>query len=242
MANGGILTVEARNVDLDDGYADIHVDVTAGPHVMLSVSDTGIGMDAATRERIFEPFFTTKEVGQGTGLGLATVYGIVKQSGGHIWVYSEPSRGSSFKVFLPISDVGVPDRAPAEPPSPTRGGKETILLVEDDAAVRRYMTVALGRYGYTVVSTSSGDEALAAADGQRFDLVISDIVMPGMSASELASRLRAKSPRLRILYMSGYTEDTIVHRGVLDPGVAFLGKPFSAEALARKVRETLEAP
>lgn len=240
MPVGGTITIEASNVNLDGAYAEHHIDVVPGPHVLLAVSDTGVGMDAGTRERIFEPFFTTKAVGEGTGLGLATVYGIVKQSGGHIWVYSEPGKGTTFKTYFPrVATTAA--TVPASPPREVRRGQETILLIEDDAAVRAFMTIALERLGYTILGAQSGNEALRMADGQAIDLLISDIVMPGMPVADLVAQFRVRYEKLRVLYISGYTEDTIVNRGVLEPDVAFLGKPFSTEMLGRKVREVLEA-
>jgi two-component system cell cycle sensor histidine kinase/response regulator CckA len=243
MPRGGTLTIEAENVDLDANYAAGHAEVIPGQYVVLSVTDSGVGMDEATRARLFEPFFTTKELGKGTGLGLATVYGIIKQSGGHIWAYSEPDHGTVFKIYLPRVD------APVEAPVEARGagepsrGAETVLVVEDDLAVRRLVQIVLQRRGYRVIAAASATDALErlASPDQRIDLLITDIVMPGMSGVELAKRAADLLPGLKVLFASGYTEDTIVHHGMLDPGVPFLQKPFAPNQLAERVRAELDA-
>ena len=245
MPRGGRLTLETANVTLDEKFAAAYATVQPGPHVMLAVSDTGVGMDAALQTRLFEPFFTTKERGKGTGLGLSTTYGIVKQSGGSIWVYSEPGLGTTFKIYLPRCEEeleGVEREAPPAPLS-TRSGSETVLLVEDEAEVRRLVDRLLRMQGYAVLPAATPAEAVAAARASgRIDLLVTDVIMPGMNGRELANLLASECPRLRVLYMSGYTDAAIAHQGILPPGTAFLSKPFTPDALARKVREVLDAP
>ncbi len=242
MPAGGRLTIETRNVDLDAAYAAEHRAVVAGPYVVIAVSDTGSGMSAETQSHMFEPFFTTKEVGKGTGLGLATVYGIVKQSGGSIWVYSELGHGTTIKVYLPRVDEPAEPLASSAPADPeSLRGTETILLVEDEPAVRGVARQVLARQGYTVLEAPDGQTALAMVDGggPRVDLVLTDVVMPGMSGRTLVDQLASRCPGLRVLYMSGYTDDAIVRHGMLEPGLAYLQKPFRPDALVRKVREVL---
>ena len=244
MPNGGKLTIETQNVDLDQEYVRGHLSAQPGPFVMLAVSDTGVGMDAATQARIFEPFFTTKETGKGTGLGLATVYGIVKQSGGWIWVYSEPGDGTTFKIYFPRAAEPAAPAAPSPAPPVSVRGSETVLLVEDDEMIRTLVPKVLKANGYTVLVAANGREAERVA-GQHdgpIHLLMTDVVMPGMSGREVAQRLAAARAGIRVLYLSGYTDDAIVHHGVLEPGVAFLQKPFTPAVLGRKVREVLDRP
>jgi len=242
MPRGGKLTIETATVDLDAGYAWEHGTVEPGRYVMLAVTDTGVGIDRAAQARLFEPFFTTKEFGKGTGLGLATVYGIVKQSGGYIWVYSEPGRGATFKVYLPrVEQAGEPVAAP-QPPARALGGTETILLAEDEAAVRNLARRVLEKHGYKLLLAATGRDGVQVAEQHAapIDLLVTDVVMPEMGGRELAQRLTARQPGLKVLFLSGYTDDAIVHHGVLDAGVAFLQKPFKPDDLVRKIREVLD--
>ena len=243
MPQGGKLTLETRNIDLDSSYTLEHSLVKPGPYVQLTVSDSGIGMDEETQAHAFEPFFTTKPRGQGTGLGLAMVYGTVKQSGGFIWVYSEPGRGATFKIYLPRVDAPVESAAPPAPVERPPRGSETVLLAEDEPAVRAIARQALERQGYTVLAAPSGADALALAaqHGATIHLLLTDVVMPGMSGRDLADRLTAQRPGIRVLYISGYTDNAIVRHGMLEPGLAYLQKPFRPDALVRKVREVLDA-
>ncbi len=242
MPDGGLLTVETANVDLDESYTSRHIEVKSGPYVMLAVSDNGAGMDEATRARLFEPFFTTKGAGKGTGLGLSTVFGIVKQSGGSLQVYSEPGSGTSVKVFLPRID----QPAALDPEGQrlaVRRGHETILVVEDDDMVRNLVRETLERDGYTVLDANGPAEARRTAE--RFPgvihLVITDVIMPKTNGRDLALQLLKRRPNLKVLYMSGYTDSAIASSGVLEPEVSFLQKPFTPVALTLKVREVLES-
>jgi len=243
MPKGGRMIVETSNVDLDRTYASEHVSVKPGRYVMLAVSDSGTGMSPETIAHIFEPFFTTKGGTKGTGLGLATVYGIVKQSGGYIWVYSEPDKGSTFKVYFPrVDEIADKDSRTAHEPGAKRGS-ETILLVEDDDAVRELAEVILASQGYKVICANGpkSAEEIAAKRSQEIDLVLTDVIMPKMSGRELMKKLGAKNPKMRVLYMSGYTDNVIAQGGVLEEGLAFLQKPFTPRALGQKVREVLDA-
>jgi len=246
MPNGGRLTVETANVDLDVAYASDHATVKPGHYVMLAVSDTGTGMSPDTVAHIFEPFYTTKESGRGTGLGLSTVYGIVKQSGGYIWVYSEPGRGSSFKVYLPRVEQAPEALPTVKAPSGEQKGSETILLVEDQPQVRELARMALAAKGYTVLATSSPEDAENACvrHGAEIHLLLTDLIMPGITGRELAKRLTARHPKMRLLYMSGYTfgitTQAGMQSGLLEADVAFLQKPFTPSALSEKVREVLD--
>ena len=244
MPNGGKMIVETSNVDLDRTYASEHVSVKPGRYVMLAVSDTGMGMSPETVAHIFEPFFTTKTGGKGTGLGLATVYGIVKQSGGYIWVYSEPGQGSTFKVYFPRVDEAAESDYKTPAKTSTKRGTETLLLVEDDEAVRELTETILTAQGYKVICAEGPKKAqeIAAKRGKEIDLVLTDVIMPTMSGHELARKLMAKNGKMRVLYMSGYTDNVIAQGGVLEEGLAFLQKPFTPRALAEKVREVLDAP
>jgi PAS domain S-box-containing protein len=242
MPNGGTLAIETNNTRLDESFAASHVPTQPGEYVEVAVTDTGSGISDEVMARLFEPFFTTKEVGKGTGLGLSTTYGIVKQSGGYLWCESEVGLGTTFRVYLPRVDEPVTHPAPRLTPPPTHPGDETVLLVEDEPEVRSLVQRILKTQGYTVVTAANPDEAIAVAREFKgtIQVMVTDVVMPGMSGLQLAARLMPTRPNMRVLFVSGYTHDAIGHHGVLDPGTAFLQKPFTPNALARKVREVLE--
>ncbi len=242
MPEGGRLTIETDNVAVEDGYGAMHgAEVPPGDYVVIAVSDSGIGMDAATQARIFEPFFTTKDVGRGTGLGLSTCYGIIKQAEGFIWVYSEVGQGTTFKVYLPRVTGPTDTVVPRSEPSDLRGS-EVIMIVEDSEQVRQLATRALGRLGYSILEATNGEEALRMLEStdQRIDLLITDLVMPILGGKQLVERLRVRRPSLCVLYMSGYAPSAITHQSLIDPGAPMLPKPFTPRILARQVRQVLD--
>jgi CheY-like chemotaxis protein len=242
MPQGGKLTLETSNVDLSEGYAADHYPARPGPYVMIAVTDTGTGMSDETQAHMFEPFFTTKEKGKGTGLGLATVYGIIKQSGGFIWVYSELGHGTTFKIYLPrVQESADVAKVAAARPRAARGS-ETVLLAEDEAPVRAVARQVLERHGYTVLEAPSAEAALDIATrySGAIHLLLTDVIMPGLSGRELATRLADLRPEARVIFMSGYTDDAVTRHGVLEPGLAYLQKPFTPDTLGRKVREVLD--
>src|SRR5436309_1070398 len=243
MPEGGTVTIETGNATLDDAYAAQHVSVIPGEYVMLAVSDTGCGMDEKTKSRIFEPFFTTKPAGRGTGLGLSTVYGIVKQTGGNIWLYTEPGKGTTFKIYLPAIAALPEDIGKVAPVEAARPGRGTVLVVEDDEQLRRLTHRALAAQGYTVLEADRGSTALDIARRHKgqIDLLLTDVIMPDTNGRKLAETIQAARPGLRVLYMSGYPDGAIASHGMLEPGVAYLAKPFTTEAITRRVREVLEA-
>jgi CheY-like chemotaxis protein len=243
MPQGGRLTLETANVELDSSYAHPPAVLAPGQYVMLAVTDNGHGMDAETQAHIFEPFFTTKEKGKGTGLGLATVYGIVKQSGGYVWVYSEPGRGTSFKIYLPrIEEQSVATNRDRKSDSRSLPrGSETVLLVEDEKGVRELAREYLEMSGYTVLEAENGHTAfeLASMHAGPIHLLMTDVVMPGISGRELAQRVLQIRPEIKILYMSGYTDQAVVYHGILETDAVLLQKPFTLATLASKLREIL---
>jgi len=242
MPNGGRLTIATANVELDESYVSTHGDVTPGPHVLLAISDSGTGMSEEVRRRLFEPFFTTKAGGGGTGLGLATVFGVVKQSGGSIFVYSEEGRGTTFKIYLPVSERPVDPPQNGDRPVSERG-TETVVVVEDDPSVRELVRIMLGDCGYVVLTAADADAAVRLCEEQPggVDLLLTDVVMPDVGGRVLAERLTALFPALRVLFMSGYSDEAVFRHGIIRPDTAFIEKPFSQAALARKVREVLDA-
>ena len=242
MPNGGRLSIATSSIQLDESTVGMGDELKPGPHVVLTVADSGIGMSEEVKARIFEPFFTTKALGQGTGLGLSTVIGIVRQSGGQIQVFSEPGAGATFKIYLPRVDGDAAAHAQAPGAGVEEGGTETVVLVEDDASVRQFATLVLARRGYRVLGFRDGDAALDALDAELgpMHLLVTDVIMPGMNGRVLAERMTERLPALRVLFTSGYTENVIVHHGVLNAGLDFLPKPYSGAALLRKVREILD--
>ncbi len=243
MPDGGTFTIETKNFHLDESYRQEHPEVIPGDYVLLAVNDTGHGMDEETLEHIFDPFYTTKEVGKGTGLGLSTVYGIVKQSEGHIWAYSEPDHGTTFKIYLPaIEETEKLQENLPEKKDPT-SGTETVLLVEDEESLRKMAGKILEGYGYSVIEAANGNDALSViekAGHSKFDCLVTDVIMPQMGGKELAEKLLKKYPALKILFVSGYTENAIDHDGVFDEGVSFLQKPFTPQELAQNIRKLLD--
>jgi CheY-like chemotaxis protein len=240
MPDGGRLTIQTQTVTVDEYHRGGPQFIRAGEYVLLSVRDTGMGMDRETQSRIFEPFFTTKEKGKGTGLGLSTVYGIVKQTNGYVMVQSEVGRGTTFHIYLPLTE-GKAETHAATPPDMACGGSETILLVEDEESVRQLVRETLSAKGYKVIEGENGEAGMAAAARHKgkIDLVITDVVMPGMGGREMVKQLTAERPETKVLYLSGYTEDAIISNGSIESGTAFLQKPFTLQNLTRKVREVL---
>jgi PAS domain S-box-containing protein len=242
MPQGGRLVIKTAGVELDESYAKQKRGVKPGRYALMAISDTGAGMDAGTLAHLFEPFFTTKEKGKGTGLGMSTAYGIVKQHGGNIWAYSEPGMGTTIKVYLPLVQDATEAPPPAEQKAPEARGEETVLLVEDDRPVRNLASAVLQRCGYAVLAAENGEEALSVLSEHEgaVHLLLADVIMPDMNGRELFEAISDGLPHLRVLYMSGYTDDVIAHHGVIDPGVNFIEKPFTIKALAAKVREVLD--
>ena len=242
MPDGGNLTIETSDSELVEGHTHHGVDVAPGNYVLIAVSDTGVGMDSKTLAQAFEPFFTTKEVGKGTGLGLATCYGIVRQAGGHIWAYSEVGSGTTFKIFLPrVAEAATQKSSQAMPPK--MNGSETILIVEDEPKVREMVTKTLASKGFNVLAAEDSDAAIIAATEHtgKIDLLLTDVVMPKVSGKDLAVELEKLRPDMKVLFMSGYAEDAIARHGILEAGVEFLSKPFTPQTLATKVRAVLDA-
>jgi two-component system cell cycle sensor histidine kinase/response regulator CckA len=243
MPDGGRLTIETAHVELDEHYAATHFSVTPGAYVALTVTDTGVGMTPDVQAHLFEPFFTTKEPGKGTGLGLATVHGVVTRSGGNVGVYSEVGRGTSFKIYLPRADAtAAADARPSSPAVPVLGHGRTVLVVDDNEGLRQLMSRTLTRQGFEVLVAADAAEAMQKVDAHAsIDVLLTDVVMPCASGPELTLDLQQRRPGLKVIYMSGYTEDAIVHHGVVEEGIAFLQKPITPGALTQKVRAVLDA-
>ncbi len=243
MSDGGKLTIETADVTLDEDYCKKHIHVVPGNYVMLAISHNGEGMNKETQKNIFDPFFTTKKEGQGTGLGLATVYGIVKQHNGHIEVYSEIGEGTTFKVYFPQVHEKAEAIVRKSPLADLPRGGETVFIVEDESMVRNIAIKILTRLGYKVMNAENGPNALAIIEKQQtpIDLLLTDVVMPNMNGRELAEKIKGFYPNIKILFSSGYTEDVIAHHGVLDEGIDFIGKPYTPQSLAMKVRKVLDA-
>jgi CheY-like chemotaxis protein len=243
MPNGGKLILETSNITLTQDYVYQHSGMTPGQYVMLAVSDTGIGMTKEVKAHLFEPFFTTKGMSSGTGMGLSSTYGIIRQSNGYVLVYSEQDHGTTFKIYLPRTEEQVESLPRPEEGKSVAGGDETILLVEDEPLVRGLAARVLRKQGYHLLEASNGSEALRIAEkrvGEEIHLILTDVVMPRMIGRELAERLHSLFPKMKVLYMSGYTNSAIVHHGILEEGMNYIQKPFTLEALARKVREVLD--
>ncbi|RMG66934.1 MAG: response regulator [Nitrospirae bacterium] len=244
MPEGGLLNIETKNLNLTEEYSEKNLEVTPGEYVVLTVTDTGVGMDREVMEKIFEPFFTTKKEGKGTGLGLSTVYGIVKNHGGHITVYSEPGEGTTFRIYLPAVEGEAEEYKGESKEETISGGNESLILVEDNEDVRSFASEALKMMGYRVYEFSSPLEAIEFIETNQVDvkLLITDLVMPEMSGRDLAERLSNKLPELKVLYMSGYTDDTVVRYGILKGQAYFISKPFTVKEIAKKVRQVLDNP
>ena len=242
MPEGGTLTIETKNTALDEAYAEGHAEVTAGEYVLLAISDSGTGIDAKTQARMFEPFFTTKPVGKGTGLGLSTVYGIVRQSGGHIWVYSEEGRGTTFKVYFPRTSTPASPRVEPAPSAPVAPANQTVLLVEDEEAVRQAAVRVLRHLGYHVLAAATAEEArsFAAHHAGPIHVMLTDVVMPKVSGPALATELAEVRPQMKVVFMSGYTGNSMSHEAGIQEGALFLDKPFSPATLSAKLREALD--